>query len=217
MAFSFPLSVAAFADKLRVASMAPWRIVDFVETSGTARGEAIVSHVAWPRWRTEITLVPAPLGVAVGLQALFEAIGPSGTFYLYDHALPGPQADLDGAILGAATPTLHTIGGDNRSVRITGLPAGYVLTAGDKIAVSYGSSPVRRLLVRVCEDATANGSGLTPSFEVRPALRPGITTGIGAGLIKPAARMMIEPGSLGPGGWAPLIAEGASFAAIEAY
>lgn len=216
MAFAFPLATSVFADRLRVVS-SRWELREFVETSGTGRGEVITAVVAWPRWRAALTLAPARHGEAAQLRALFEAIGAAGKFDLYDHALPWPQADPGGVLLGAATPTISAIGADNHSLRVTGLPAGYVLTAGDALAISYGSSPVRRTRLRVCETVAASGAGMTPAFEVRPPLRPGVYIGQAVTLVKPAARMMLEPGSYDPGEWAAEIAGGASFTAIEAF
>jgi hypothetical protein len=61
--------------------------------------------------------------------------------------------------------------------------------------VDYGT-PSRRALVQAAEGATANGFGVTSEFEVRPQLRPGITTGLTVTLKKPAAKVKIVPGSL---------------------
>ena len=48
---------------------------------------------------------------------------------------------------------------DNKSLKLGGLPAGYSLRRGDMLHFDYGSSPTRRALHRIVEDATANGPG----------------------------------------------------------
>jgi tRNA pseudouridine(38-40) synthase len=105
----------------------------------------------------------------------------------------------------------------NRTVRskLGGLPAGYTLRRGDMLHFDYGSGPTRRALHRIVEDATANGSGSTPFFEVRPYLKTGTATGAVVTLIKPAAKMMLEPGSFDPGTEARVHTAGMSFTAIE--
>jgi hypothetical protein len=99
-------------------------------------------------------------------------------------------------------------------LKLGGLPAGYSLRRGDMLHVDYGSGP-RRALHRIVEDATANGAGITPFFEVRPYLKTGTTTGAVVTLIKPAAKMMLEPGSFDPGTEARVHTAGMSFTAIE--
>ena len=61
--------------------------------------------------------------------------------------------------------------------------------------IDYGTLS-RRVLMQAAEGATANGSGVTGVFEVRPQLRPGITAGLAVTLKKPAAKVKIVPGSL---------------------
>jgi hypothetical protein len=66
---------------------------------------------------------------------------------------------------------------------------------GDYMHVDYGT-PSRRALLQAAEGATANGSGVTGEFEVRPQLRPGITAGLAVALKKPAAKVKIVSGSV---------------------
>src|SRR5690606_29871631 len=118
------------------------------------------------------------------------------SFYLYSPMNCYPAADPGGVILDASEVTIHTIGSNNRSLRLEGLPAGYVLTAGDALAFDYGASPVRRAWHRLAETVTASGSGLTPLFDLSTHLRPGATTGLAVTLKKPAAKMFRMPGPL---------------------
>ncbi|MGV2123715.1 hypothetical protein ACQZ4R_11560 [Agrobacterium vitis] len=85
---------------------------------------------------------------------------------------------------------LSAIGGDNKSVTISGLGAGYVVSVGDMIQIA-GSG-----LYRVVEGAVANGAGAAGAFEVRPHLWPGTAAGSVVTLLRPSCTMMIVPGSI---------------------
>lgn len=101
--------------------------------------------------------------------------------------------------MGSATPVIATLGANNKSLTVSGLLAGYILSAGGMFHFDYGSSPVRRALHRIVETVTANGSGVTPAFEVRPHFRPGATTGLAIQFINPSAKVKLIPGSFEPG------------------
>ena len=50
---------------------------------------------------------------------------------------------------------------------------------------------------------------------MRPFLKAGTATGAAVTLVRPAARMMLEPGSFDPGTEGPVNTTGMSFSAIE--
>ena len=89
------------------------------------------------------------------------------------------------------------------------------LKRGDLLHFDYASNPTRRALHRMVENATANASGVTGSFGIRPFVRAGTTTGLAVTLIKPAAKMIVEPGSFDPGTAGRAFVTGMSFRAIE--
>lgn len=102
---------------------------------------------------------------------------------------------------------LHTIGDDDKSIRVSGLP-GVRLSIGDMLQI--GSN-----LHRVREAATGASDGLTPMFEIRPHLWPGTVTGQAVKLHKPACLMTIMPGSVSAAA-DPRTGRGSvSFSAIE--
>ena len=57
--------------------------------------------------------------------------------------------------------------------------------------------------------------GITGFFEVRPFLKAGTATGAVVTLVRPSARMMLEPGSFDPGTEGPVNTTGMAFNAIE--
>ena len=87
--------------------------------------------------------------------------------------MPGPIADRDHSLLGAAVPKIATLDSNNREMTVKGLPAGYVISQGDLLGFTYGTSPIRYAFHRVVTGGIANGLGITPDIEVIPFIRPG--------------------------------------------
>lgn len=126
----------------------------------------------------------------------------------YPIAYPNGAWPTGGSFSGT-TAQVHTVGADNKSLRVKGLPAGFVLSRGDMIQV--GDTDLYRLM----ETATADGGGITPSFEVRPHLWDGIAVNDAVSVKRPACLMVLVPGSVQAA--ADTSGRGAvSFQAIEA-
>lgn len=215
MALTFPLSLAAFADKLPIETV-KWRLVFQQETTGLGSGEVITADLAPPRWEGDVTLGPMYHDQAASVQALVESLGGAiSSFYLYAPQKAYPVSDPTGSILGAATPSISSVGADNKSLAVKGLPAAYRLSVGDFFAFEYGTNPVRRMMHRLVEAATANGSGVTPVFEVAPPFRPGVAANLAITLIKPAIKVKILPGSFDEGTAKGLITEGMAFSVYQ--
>lgn len=85
------------------------------------------------------------------------------------------------------TGTLHTIGDDDKSIRVDDL-GGITLSVGDMIQVNGN-------LHRVMEPATAT-AGLTPLFEIKPHLWTGTNTGDDVVIQTPSCLMTVMPGSI---------------------
>lgn len=193
MTASFPLAQSALADLLRIRSVT-WNLQRFVETSGIEEDD-LEAELRSPRWLAEVESVPMTNAEANQLHARFLLLdGGQQAFYLHNPLAPYPQSDPDGSIVGSSTVQIHTVGGDNKTLRMKGLPVGYVLTIGDYIAVTYNSG--RRGFYIVCETVTADGGGITPSFEVRAYLRPGTAVNDAVDLTKPAAKVKLVDGTL---------------------
>lgn len=213
MAIPDPLTPELFADVIPITGVS-WQLSVQQEFSGLGSGQIIAASLAPSLWRATVTLAPMYHADAADVQALIESLdGSMRSFYLHAPQKPYPRADPKGAIFGASTPTIHTLGVDNKSMRITGVPSTYVLSRGDFLAFNYGS-PSRRAFHRIMETVTAV-AGLTPSLEVRPHIRPGVVTGASVILIKPAPRMIMVPGSFNPGNARGVITDGMSFEAIQ--
>lgn len=92
--------------------------------------------------------------------------------------------------LGVGSVSVAAIGSNRKSCSLTGLPPGYKVTAGDLIEVA-GSG-----LHRVMEPATANSSGTTLTFEVRPHFWIGASAPAVVKLVRPAVNMRVVPGTI---------------------
>jgi hypothetical protein len=171
-------------------------------------GGVIPSARGFAYWAGSATMPPQPHAKAAPAEVdLMDLAQPGASFLVYDKRYNGPLADPGGVILGAATPTLSSIASSNDAIVIAGLPAGYVLSKGDYIGWLHGDG--RRSLHRAKEGATANGSGITPEFEVRPLIDLGTATGLPITLVKPTIRAIITQEQYGAG--RAVVTPGASF------
>ena len=194
MVLSFPLGTPDLADLVPIQS-AHWQPMWQQETSGTGAGELLAADLGPQLWEADVTLKAVRNSEARAVKSRIEALGGARhAFYLYDPINCYPTHDPGGTILGDNEVTILAVGGDNRTLSLAGLPAGYVL-AHDMLASDYGS-PSRRALLRMVDTVTADGDGETALFEVTPALRPGIAAGQTVMLKKPAAKVKILPGTL---------------------
>lgn len=197
MAATFPLAQAALADLLRIRSVR-WAMDRFVETTMVGNGEPIEAELGPPMWRGDCETVPLTIDETDQLMARFDLLdGGQQAFYLHNPQRLGPQSDPTGATLGASVVKVKSVGADNKSLALKGLPAGYALTIGDYVAVDYGT-PSRRGFFRLGASGIANGVGETAELELRPHIRPGITADCDAYLFKPAAKVVLIDGSADP-------------------
>jgi hypothetical protein len=191
---SFPLALADLADLLLIAAVA-WNELRQDASSTLGSGEWLTHELAPPLHEAEVRTARLPHSRAEQLRARLRSLDGGAHFYLSNPTMPYPQADPGGVLLGSASAVIASIHANRTAITLSGLPAGYVITMGDYLHVDYGT-PSRRALLQAAEGATANGSGVTAQFEVRPHLRPGIAAGLAVSLKKPAAKVKIVPGSV---------------------
>lgn len=200
---------ASFFGGLRVSSV-EWSLSRATSHTRLHDGTVIPIERGAPLWRGVVTLADAYHRRAAEIEARLAKLTGAGQFFLaHDPRYRGPQMDRDGLILGGATPTIHTLDPDGRRLRVTGLPGGYSLSPGDWIGWTYGENPTRYALHRLVTGATASAGGLTPLFEVVPAIRPGASVGAAVALVKPQAKALVVSAEYGRG--RALITDGATF------
>lgn len=215
MALSFPLALPEFFDGLRitVAQMAPNQPRKVDRTAG---GTVLTASLGDAIWRGSIQIAAENVRTnPFKVEALLSVLDRAGSsFLMYDPRKPYPAADPGGSILGSSTPQIDSVNANNREMSLYGLPPGYVLTAGDLIGYTHGSDPTRYALHRLVSGATADGTGVTPEFEVTPFIQPGVTQGTNVTLIKPVLKAVLVP-SPQYGGGRPQIVPGASFDFVQ--
>jgi hypothetical protein len=204
MALSFPLSFAAFMALIGLED-GMFSLSRNDQVSGLPNAP-LNAELASPLWRFDGTTGPIPNDDAESIAALFEMLeAPGRDFYIANPRKIGPRMDKSGAVLGSASPTIHTLASSNRELRITGLPSGYVLSRGDMIAFDYGpSGQKRRAIHRLAGDATASSGGLTPLVELSTFIRAGAAVGDPVYLAPATMRAKLIPGTYKPQQSGPL-------------
>ncbi|EJK79476.1 hypothetical protein [Rhizobium sp. AP16] len=212
MAVSYPYSLPAFADLLKISSIV-WDIQRNDELSGSGDGRVWQAELAPPLWIGTVTLADMYNVEAKQIAARIRKLhGAQEALFLYDPLSKYPQADPDGTKLGAASVSVAALGADNASLSLKGLPAGYRLIVGDKMQVGYGG---RYAFLEVSETVAANGAGTTPVFGVFPHLPAGFSAGLSVVLLLPACKCIIMPGSHNPGTASGLITTDATFKIVQ--
>ncbi|WP_375571238.1 hypothetical protein ABWH93_01205 [Seohaeicola saemankumensis] len=214
MALTYPLSYGQFLGVLRVEEVT-FRLSHPQEHTRLGEGTVISASLGASLWTGTIRLAQANHIRHAQMEALIGLMDqPGATFLCHDPRYVGPASDPSGSILGSRTVTIHSVASNMRELRLTGLPSGYLLSAGDMLGFQYGANPVRYALHRIVIGGTASSGGLTPLMEVVPTLRPGAVAGLTVSLIRPAckARLLPEP-TYGSGRQA--LSRGASFDFIQ--
>lgn len=215
MAYSFPLSLAQFADQLTITEV-KWRLQEQQELSGLGSGEILAANLGPSQWTGEVRLAVGYHDDVAEIQALIETLdGSINPFFLYDPRKMYPRDDPGGVKLGASVPRIYMVGANNKSLALKGLPNGYVLSRGDFLSFEYGTNPVRRAFHRISETVTAGANGITAEFEVRPHLRPAAVMDLVVTLVKPAAKVIIVPNTFDPGTGRAAVTDGMSFQVIQ--
>lgn len=200
MAYPFPLSRADFQRTLKITEA---RFHDPVqqETSGLGSGQFLRADIGPQLWRGTAKLAPEYHDDAQAIEAMLSILSRAGaSFFVFDPRRIGPRNDPDGSTLtlAQATPTIASIAGNNREMSIDGLPAGYVLAAGDMLSFEYTSGGVTLYaLHRIVTGDTADGTGDTGLMEVTPPIRPGATASTEVELIRPYCKAVLVSAGYG--------------------
>jgi hypothetical protein len=168
MSISFPLTtlfdVAQIADQ-------SFQLQSRQELSRMASGITIAKDLGSALWSATFTTAQMANDDALTLEAKLNALdGSIQLFEAFDLRRTNPKAYSDGT--GANDGTLLSVNANNKALALSGLAAGQVVSVGDYLSFDYGAS---RALHQVVESVTANGSGVTAQFEVRPHIRSGWT------------------------------------------
>ena len=188
-------TLAQFFDLLPLMPMR-WDIQRNDELSGVGDGVIFQAELASPLWSAEVSLRPVRLTVASRVGALVNRLrGAQEPFLFRDPYICAPALDPTGAGLSGATVQVASASGG--TLGLSGLPAGYGLSTGDKLQIVTAGG--KHAFVEASEDVTANGSGVTGGFDVFPSLPAGVAAGNAVTLVRPACACVIVPKSYRPG------------------
>lgn len=213
MALSFPLSQLTFFAGLPV-TFSSFHLPAFLNMSRTRGGSIRTATLGERLWTGRISIPPRRHADAAAIEAKLSVLSEAGrSFFAHPLPITGPIADPTGAGLVGFSPVLYALQEGGREMRISGLPAGYALTAGDMIGWTYGSNPTRYAVHRLVGGVTASGAGITPLFEVTPAIRPGASIGAAVALVKPQLKAVLIPGQAALA--RPIVTEGLTLDFIQ--
>lgn len=158
--------------------------------NGTTYGKSFGSAL----WHVGFTTGPLANDDAIAYEALLNSLdGVIGSFEAYDLRRRYPRLHPTGS--GANNGVLASVNSNNKAISLTGLVAGQKISVGDYLSFTYGTS---RAFHQAVEAVTADGSGDTTEFEVRPHLRPGwtLSPAINVTLKNPSGVFSLVPGSV---------------------
>lgn len=169
------------------------------EQSRTANGRTVVKDLGSPLWRTtyqtrslrpnELDAWKARLDVLEN--GLNQFVGrPLSRCYPIAYPKPVFTTAFPGF---SGLAAVNTINANRKAIALKNLPANYNISVGDMLTIASGT---QFNLHRVAEAVTANGSGVTPQFEIRPHLWPASVMNDQAVVIEPVCLMTMVPGSL---------------------
>jgi hypothetical protein len=211
---SFPLALSEFWKLLRFASRPEFELMQFKQQTMDGGGNIMSAKFGQPKWRCDVATTNGRHDADMDIQALIKALaGRDGTFLAYDIRRPFPKSDPVGTRISGYTPSVRTVGSDNRSLSLKGVRNGYDLTIGDYLLIKNGTG--LRSLHQLMESASTDGVGQTQVFEVQPFLPTWIAVDQAVDLAQPAGKFKIVAGSYRPQSGSGNQTAGISFSMIS--
>lgn len=172
MAISYPRTDIMSAVHWSDASM-PLALTERQEQSRTSGGITIGKDLGPALWVTSMTTEALTQVQAIQFEAMLNSLdGVIQTFEAADmraaaqYLLDYPTGNY------SDSGNLASVNVNNKALAIKSLAPGLKLAAGSFLSFNYGTS---RALHQIMESCVADGTGLTPQFEVRPFIRAGWT------------------------------------------
>lgn len=173
----------------------PLQLVSRQEQSRLASGATRGKDLGPALWLGNFTTAPLPNDDASAFEAVLDSLdGIIQPFEACDLRRNLPRAHPDGVCNDGV---LLSVNANNKALSLSGLAAGQVVSVGDFLSFDFGTN---RALHRVAETVTANSSGETAEFEVRPHIRPGwtLSPATAVTLKNPRGIFVMLPGSVSP-------------------
>lgn len=210
MTLTFPYPLASLADVLR-ADDCQFYLRRNDEMSGSGDGRFWTAELARPLWEVTLSLAARTPADARAIDAKVFTLNGSSQSFLFAEPTYAPAG---GGVPGSGV-TIDAIASDGLAIALAGLPAGYVVTAGDRFSVAWGTG--RQYLGMFAETATADGSGDTAQIAITPWLPIGIATTAAVEMTTPVLRAFVPPGGYRSFGTRSggLVSQGASLTMVQ--
>lgn len=213
---TFPLPLAEFYDIFQVME-GDCHLPELLAMSRDGAGNLYVDDLGDRLWMGSFMAPRRTHAELRRMDARLSILREAGaSFMVCDPRALGPAYDPDGVILGASTPVINSLHANGVDLTISGLPASYQITQGDRIAWTYVVSGVTKYAYhKVVVGRTANGSGLTGQIQVSPGIRAGVVVGASVVLIRPSFKALYVPNSYQSGMGRAAQSEGLSFSFMQ--
>lgn len=205
------LPLTAVFDLLPI-SRVVWDRQDNNELSGMGSGAFWEAELAPSLWTGDVSFERRTTADLKQTAALIRRLrATKQAFMMCDPLSVYPAADPAGLILGNSNVTIREIAASRFVIPLQGLPASYVLTAGDKLQVPFAT---KHAFLEVSETVVASAGG-TADVLISPNLPTPIQAGAAVILKRPACPVRIVPDTHNPGTARRHLTEGAGFKVIE--
>lgn len=191
MALTEPYSLAFLSNILGPLSDCQFDLIRFEEASGTGSGQQWTAELSDPLWQVTMNLSPRRWAAAREINSKLQALGTVRSFHFAD---PSYRPGSGGAAGNAVT--ISALGSDLTSIALAGLPAGYRVTAGDRLSVNRNNASF--YFGTFAETVTASGAGVTAQIAVEPPLPQALAVGNAVALDRPVIRLRVPPGGFVP-------------------
>lgn len=191
MALADVYPLAFLSDLLRHQSLT-LDLLRFDEQSGSGDGRFWAARLATPLWQVTAPMIVRDRFAAAEISAKIRALDGMRRQFLFEDKSYSPAS---GGVPGSSVK-IASISADRTAIALNSLPAGYRVTAGDRMSIAWGSG--RYFFAEFAETVTANGSGVTAQIAIMPYLPQSIATGAAVELARPRLKAIVPPGGFTP-------------------
>lgn len=181
MALADPLPMSGLFDKLSPIADCTFSLRRFEEGYGAGSGQQWTAALSRPLYEVQISLQPRQRAKAAEVSAIIRALGSTGSFLFRDPA----YRPTNGRTAGGS-PVISAVAATREAITLSGLPAGYLVTAGDRLSISYPGG-------RTFFAEFANGGGNGVALALTAWLPVSVPVGASVNLDAPRIRVRIPP------------------------
>lgn len=185
MALTFPYPLEFLSEHIRGTEI-PLALRRFDEASGSGDGRVWGARLAAPLWTATLPLVARSWAEARAVDAKILALDGMSKSFLWADPVYLPAA---GGTAGSGV-TVAAVSEDRTALALSGLPAGYAVSIGDRLSISHGSGRV--WFATFSEAAVSDASGNLGALAVYPYLPLGVAAGAAVEMDRPYLKAAVE-------------------------